>query len=365
MEPEDNIPAIETGVPPAAELTEARATEAMPLPLAQMDPPEPPETRFLKWAFLSTKGLRAGWSIAAFLALFILFTVLAGGVLMLVTHKGHFGGGGQNNQAAATLSPGSTIAQEGAMVFGLLCATLVMGLIERRRITAYYLGGPRPVCHFAWGLAGGFGTLSLLIGALYAGHWITFGPVALSGIAIWQNALLWAIGFALVGLSEEGLFRCYFLFTLRRGFMESSLGFWLAALVSSLLFAGAHMGNTGESAFGVVCTGSIGFVFCMSVRYTGSLWWAIGYHAAWDWAQTFFYGTADSGLVAKGHYLTTAAAGNPLWSGGSVGPEGSLLIAPVIAITALGLWLAWGRKGAPEQAPVLELASASDHAAVD
>jgi hypothetical protein len=167
-----------------------------------------------------------------------------------------------------------------------------------------------------------------------------------------------------VGFSEEGMFRCYFLFTLRRGLMESPLGFWLAALGSSLLFAAAHTGNGGESAFGVFCTGAIGFVFCMSVRYTGSLWWAIGYHAAWDWAQTFFYGTADSGLVAKGHYMTAAAAGNPLWSGGSVGPEGSLLIAPVIAVTALGLWLAWGRKPAPELATGMELA-ANDHAPVD
>jgi hypothetical protein len=43
---------------------------------------------------------------------------------------------------------------------------------------------------------------------------------------------------------------------------------------------------------------------------TGSAWWAIGCHAAWDWAETYFYGTADSGMVAAGHYLTCSPAGN-------------------------------------------------------
>jgi len=29
---------------------------------------------------------------------------------------------------------------------------------------------------------------------------------------------------------------------------------------------------------------------------TGNLWFAIGNHAAWDWGQTFLFGTPDSGL---------------------------------------------------------------------
>ena len=76
--------------------------------------------------------------------------------------------------------------------------------------------------------------------------------------------------------------------------------------------------------------------FCVSIWLTGSAWWAIGCHAAWDWAETYFYGTADSGLVAPGHLLTTSPAGNPLWSGGTDGPEGSLLIIPIVLLI-----LAW------------------------
>ncbi|MFP5204715.1 MAG: CPBP family intramembrane glutamate endopeptidase, partial [Acidobacteriota bacterium] len=75
----------------------------------------------------------------------------------------------------------------------------------------------------------------------------------------------------------------------------------------------------------------------------GSAWWAIGCHAGWDWAETYFYGTADSGFVAKGHLLTTTAAGNPMWSGGADGPEGSLLILGILVLLIVWLVVVYGR----------------------
>jgi hypothetical protein len=84
-----------------------------------------------------------------------------------------------------------------------------------------------------------------------------------------------------------------------------------------------HVANPNEAWIGVFAAAFIGFVFCVSVRVTGSAWWAIGCHAAWDWGETFFYGTADSGLPAQGHYLTSMPAGNPLWSGGAFTAAGS------------------------------------------
>jgi hypothetical protein len=92
-------------------------------------------------------------------------------------------------------------------------------------------------------------------------------------------------------------------------------------------------------------------VFCVSVRVSGSAWWAIGCHAGWDWAETFFYGTADSGLTPRGHYLTSMPAGNPLWSGGTDGPEGSLLVLGVILLLLVALLVVYGRKVAAPRPP--------------
>jgi hypothetical protein len=81
----------------------------------------------------------------------------------------------------------------------------------------------------------------------------------------------------------------------------------------------------------------------MSVRFTGSAFWALGFHAAWDWAETFFYGTADSGLEGKGHLFSAVPAGNPLLSGSTDGPEGSLLVFGVILLLFLLVFVVYGR----------------------
>jgi hypothetical protein len=131
--------------------------------------------------------------------------------------------------------------------------------------------------------------------------------------------------------------------------------FWQAAWVTSTIFGYIHTNNGGENYVGIFAAALIGFAFCVSVRVTGSAWWAIGCHASWDWAETYFYGTADSGMVAPGHYLTTNSSGNVLWSGGTDGPEGSLLVIGVILLLLAALLVIYGRKR-PAAHPV-ELAS--------
>jgi hypothetical protein len=65
------------------------------------------------------------------------------------------------------------------------------------------------------------------------------------------------------------------------------------------------------------------------------LWFPVGCHAAWDWAQTYFYGTPDSGLLGVGHYLNSSASGPGWIAGGTGGPEGSVLSLVVLGISAL------------------------------
>jgi membrane protease YdiL (CAAX protease family) len=134
-------------------------------------------------------------------------------------------------------------------------------------------------------------------------------------------------------------------------------GFWQASWVTSTLFGFVHTGNGGENWIGIFAAAAIGFVFCVSVRVTGSAWWAIGCHASWDWAETYFYGAADSGNVATGHYMTTSPVGNVFWSGGSDGPEGSVLVLAVIVALMAVVVAVYGRgKTEPAVAAVGQLA---------
>jgi membrane protease YdiL (CAAX protease family) len=391
MEPEIQPP-LREGPPAAADASAARASETVAPSLAEQI------LRRVNWTFLGSQGLRAGWSILIFSVLLFLFASAAGFVLVplhLVDPATH-----------RDFTASSAFFSELIGFVALVGAAAVVALIERRRsLLAFNLTGPRRTLHFLGGLAAGFAALSLLVGAMNWGGWLHFGPVALSGAHIFKYGAMWAAVFLLVGCVEEGIFRGYLQFTLTRGinywwalgtvavlcldlllrgkgngvwsvyivallggkgngvwgvYIVALLGlfpclilqlwksprsaFWQAAWVTSTLFGFIHTGNNGENWIGIFAAALIGFVFCVSIRVTGSAWWAIGCHAAWDWAETFFYGTADSGMQPKGHYLTTSPAGNPLWSGGADGPEGSLLVIGVVLLLLVALLAIYGRR---------------------
>jgi membrane protease YdiL (CAAX protease family) len=161
----------------------------------------------------------------------------------------------------------------------------------------------------------------------------------LHGSAIWKYALGWGLMFLVVAVFEESTLRGYLQFTLTRG-----IGFWWGALLLSVLFGFSHGTNPGETPVGLFAAAAVGLVFCLSLWYTGSLWWAVGCHASWDWAESYFYGTSDSGLVAQGHLFGEHPIGQRLWSGGTTGPEGSLLVLVLLAVMSLLMWLWWERR---------------------
>ena len=82
---------------------------------------------------------------------------------------------------------------------------------------------------------------------------------------------------------------------------------------------------------------------------------AIGFHASWDWGETYFYGVPDSGEVASGHLLNASFSGPSWLTGGSVGPEGSWLC--ILLILLLGcIFAAWLREVRyPRQLPTADL----------
>jgi membrane protease YdiL (CAAX protease family) len=215
-------------------------------------------------------------------------------------------------------------------IFG---ASAVMAWIERRPLWHSYGYDTTHLTGKALtGWAGGFLCLSLLVALLAAGGFLVFEGEALHGLPILGYGVVWLAGFALVGVAEEITFRGYIQATLTRG-----LGFWPASVLTSVLFGLAHVPNHGETALGLTLVVAAGLVFCILLRVSGSLWMGIGFHAAWDWAQSYFYGTPDSGMLAQGHFLLSHAAGMERLSGGAAGPEGSALAAPVMIAGLLGL----------------------------
>ncbi len=228
---------------------------------------------------------------------------------------------------------------QAAVELGLAIVAVVPALalsrIEHRPFARYGL----PLGHafgklFWMGALWGFGSMTILLLALHGANALDFGGLALHGIRVVKFAVFWGAFFLMVGFYEEFLTRGYTQYTLTQ-----VVGFWPAAVLLSAGFGVLHLENPGESWVGILGAVLIGFFFCLTLRRTGNLWFAIGFHTSWDWAESYFYSVPDSGGMAPGHLLHSSFHGPNWLTGGSVGPEGSVFLFALLVL----LWVVFDR----------------------
>ena len=282
--------------------------------------PSGPPRFLLESIFLGPQGVRAGWRAAFYIALFFLFlaaVAMAAGRL----HIGALGAGG-------TITPRVLATQEGMAALCAIGAALFLGSLERRRFSDYGMPLAQALGKNFWlGIVWGIATVSalMLVIRLLGGY--SFGSVDLSRGDVARYGLEWAGAFLLVGIYEEFFFRGYLQFTLASG-----MHFWPAAVLLSVAFGAVHLRNAGEGPVGALSVFVIGMFLCFTLRRTGTLWFAIGFHAAYDYCETYLYSVPDSGIVMPGHLLASSFHG-PAWlTGGTVGPEGSAFDFVIMAI---------------------------------
>jgi membrane protease YdiL (CAAX protease family) len=277
--------------------------------------------------FVGPKGLRAGWRLLIFLAL---FGVLFGG--FVVIRAGGLQGFREQykNQSHITITPLVMGGSEAIALLFLCIAALVMSKLEHHKFSEYGLPLRLALRKDFWiGSLIGFLTISgtLLTMFLLRGFQVT--GLALHGTAILSSLFAWGIAFLLAGLVEEFLFRGYVQYTLASG-----IGFWPAAFVMSGLFGFGHAFNSNENAVGSVAVVMFGLLLCLFLRRTGNLWCAVGFHLGYDWGQ-MFYGVPDSGIVPY-HNLLNSTLSGPKWlTGGMIGPEASVLTPMALLVVAL------------------------------
>ena len=330
----------------------------VPEPILTTPQTPPPGTH----VFFGPLGLRAGWGILIFLVLtavlslaFVVVAIRASGHAQEFRHRA-----AQQAQEARAAKAAHThppihpehlsfvFLTETPQTAAVLLAALVLSYLERRRFAVYGLG-LRHLRDALPGAAVGLAALSLLVGLLRAFHLVAFDTRLLHGSAIARYGLGWLLFFLIVGIFEEFVFRGYVLFTLMRGLLglarriapahERLAAFWMSAVVWSLVIFAAHTGNAGENPAGLAAVFVAGILFSYALWRTGSLWWGIGFHATWDWAQSFLYGVPDSGTLSQGRLFLTHPLGRAWLSGGVDGPEGSILILPVLLLVFLVLRL--------------------------
>ncbi|NHO33356.1 CPBP family intramembrane glutamic endopeptidase [Acetobacter fallax] len=177
------------------------------------------------------------------------------------------------------------------------------------------------------GISAGFVAITLFATVLWSEGAVRWTPAIPTLRQVVSEGLLSAVFWLCVAASEEGLNRGYAFVQLVRAF-----SFWPAALIDCGIVMLEHATYHEETAAGILGAGLFGLVLVYSFLQTGSLWFALGLHASWKFAQNFIFGFASRDATETPSLLMCQLSDNPLLTGGSAGPEGSILILPVTVL---------------------------------
>src|SRR5712692_10382101 len=255
--------------------------------------------------FFNSRGLRAGWRLLIFFGIFVGLGFLANWIIPKIFHP----------KERPFLDPVGTIVDELQALIQVLIATWIMARIERRRFPNYGI----PIRNafgvdFRVGLAWGAASTSLLVGLIAAFGGYRILGLALHGGAIWYFFGLWIIANLLATLAD-------------------GIGFWPASILLTIGFGALHYFlKPHERWEDFVSTGLLGLFVCLTLRRTGSLAFAIGFHAAFDFANLFVWSGQSAREYAVGHLLEIRWQ-DPQWlTGGLLGPEASWMVFVVITL---------------------------------
>jgi len=233
------------------------------------------------------------------------------------------------------LSAANTALDEAENLIVALIATAIFALYEHRRVDSYGLPVRQALGTRTWeGVAVG----AVMAGGVALGMYLLGGMhvdgLATSGSALALSALAWLGANICVGLAEELWFRSYLLQTLWK-----SIGFWPASIVIALFFAADHyFFKAGENVWDVITLVSLSLLMCYSVLRSGTLWFAVGFHVAFDYMQLFVIGSPNGDRVPQGRLLDVGFHGADWLTGGVLGTEASFLMYPLIALAWLYVW---------------------------
>src|ERR1700682_2762854 len=153
--------------------------------------------------------------------------------------------------------------------------------------------------------------------------------------AVGRALLSTAVLFIVAALAEEAAFRGYPLQTAIRAHLVA-----FGILITSVLpFAAVHLNNPSLNVLSFTNTALAGVLFAIAYLRTRSLWFPLGIHWAWNFAQGSIFGGPVSGLTVTDHPLLHSFDKGPAWvTGGSYGLEGGVCCTIAILLATLFIW---------------------------
>ncbi|PHV26679.1 CPBP family intramembrane metalloprotease [Janthinobacterium sp. BJB426] len=180
--------------------------------------------------------------------------------------------------------------------------------------------------------------LELGCGLLLGAGLVVLTFVVLAALGVYQlggvNALSVLLLFplaelVLVGMAEEMMFRGVLF-----GVTARALGSKAAIVISSLVFALAHLPNAGFSLLAIIALVAYGVLQATLYMQTRRLWVCIGTHVGWNYCVSQVFSSTVSGHAATDGLLRGELLGNTMLTGGAFGVEASLVTVLLISAVA-------------------------------
>jgi uncharacterized protein len=154
-------------------------------------------------------------------------------------------------------------------------------------------------------------------------------------------------GALVAGFTEEILVRGIFF-----RIVEETLGSWLALVVSAAIFGLLHAFNPGATVVSTVAIAlEAGLLLAAAYMYARTLWLVIGLHFAWNFTEGGIFGASVSGGSGAHGLLNGELHGSDVLTGGSFGPEASV-VAVLVCLAAGAIFLVLAHRSGRIVAPV-------------
>ncbi len=277
--------------------------------------------RSLQWLLYGRRGIRSGWKILIFMGL----SILIAGIFVVgstIALSGWISVEDQNWDSMYL------IVIHVMLIASLLLSSFIMLRFFDHRSFAM-LGvacDPGWTGHVLLGMTAGFIAICIIIAA-----GILLGAYTMSLRSIDTALLIKAFSRSVMtvfiyALFEEILFHGYLLQMLIEG-----TGRITAILVLSILFGILHYLNPNGSLLGAINTGLAGAALAVAYVRTRSLLFPIAMHFSWNFTLGFLFGFPVSGIGFDNTPLIARVSGVLVLSGGSFGPEASIVSTVVLS----------------------------------
>jgi len=272
------------------------------------------------------EGLRPKWRVLLFLAAMFMLWPQTERPVNWVVARGWVTGPGHGEWTAL---------MHLAAFAAVLIPTLIAARLERLPLDSYGIPWRQAFRGMFWeGAAWGLAAISLQVCVLQAIHCISVHLSGLSGRTSFAFAGRWGFTMLAVALFEE---------CLKRGYLQTvcgrTLGFWPAAVVLASLFGLEKLlvpdYRTLIAFLSIVL---YALLMCLTLKLTGSLWFAIGFHCGVEWCTVFIFGIRTPIIPHPEGTLLNVVFKGPAWiTGGQSGLMASILMPLLIIALSLVL----------------------------